>query len=69
MNVEETAKYLGTNKNYVYRLRDSRLCKFIKIGTWKTKTEWVDEFLDKFEGHDITNPMAMVLNGGADGEL
>lgn len=54
--VKEVATLLKTNTGYVHQLRKSGLLPMIKLGSWKVRKEALDEFLAKYEGHDLTDP-------------
>lgn len=54
--VEEVAKILKTNREYVYKLRNAGLLKFMKLGCYKCRKSTLEEFLKKYEGMDITDP-------------
>lgn len=55
--VEEVAKILKTNKNYVYKLHNTGVLKFLKIGSLKCRKTTLEAFLEKFDGMDITDPL------------
>lgn len=54
--VEEVAKILKTNKNYVYDLRKAGLLRFIKLGNLKCRKSTLEAFLEKYDGLDLTDP-------------
>ena len=54
--VQEVADILKTNTNYVYELHKSGLLKFLKIGRLKCRKSTLEEFLEKFDGMDLTDP-------------
>lgn len=54
--VPEVAAILKTNTDYVYKLQKAGLIKFMKIGRLKCRKKTLEEFLEKYEGLDITNP-------------
>ena len=54
--VDEVAKILKTNKDYVYRLHKSGLLRFIKLGRLKCRKVTLEAFLTKYDGQDITDP-------------
>lgn len=56
LTVKETSEILKTNVDYVYKLKDSGLLKFIKIGQYKILYSTLLEFLEEYQGKDITNP-------------
>lgn len=55
-NVKEVAEILKTNVSYVHSLRKAGVLPFIKLGTYKVRTEALNEFLKKYEGYDLTDP-------------
>ena len=54
--VPEVAAILKTNTDYVYKLRNSGLLRFIKVGQWKCRKVTLEAFLEKYDGMDITDP-------------
>lgn len=54
--VQEVADILKTNTNYVYELHKSGLLKFLKIGRLKCRKSTLEEFLEKYDGMDISDP-------------
>lgn len=56
LTVKEVSELLKTNVDYVYKLKDSGLLKFIKIGQYKVLYSTLLEFLEEYQGKDITNP-------------
>jgi hypothetical protein len=42
--------------DFVHKLRKSGLLPFIKLGSYKVRKEALEEFLNKHEGHDLTDP-------------
>lgn len=58
--VDELAKKLGTNKNYIYDLKKSGLLRFMKLGRLKVREEDVEEFLAWAVNKDVTDPFNVV---------
>lgn len=54
--VIEVAEILGCSPVYVYKLRDSGLLQFIKIGRLKCRQSTLEAFLEKYDGYDISDP-------------
>ena len=54
--VPEVAQILKTNVDYVYKLQRAGLLKFMKLGRLKCRREALEDFLEKYEGCDITDP-------------
>ena len=54
--VKETSKILKTNVDYVYKLIKAGLIPTIKLGSMKIKSSSLEEFINKYEGYDLTNP-------------
>ena len=54
--VQEVAKILRTNVDYVYKLQRSGLLKFMKIGRLKCRRSTLEAFLEKFDGLDLSDP-------------
>lgn len=53
--VSETAEILKVNKNTVYDLIDSGVLKCIKLGNKKITTKSLTEFLDTYDGYDLSD--------------
>ena len=60
--VKEVATLIKTNTGYVYRLLDAGLLPCLKLGNRKIRKVALLEFLEKFEGMDLTNPENIVEN-------
>lgn len=54
--VPEVAEILKTNVDYVYKLQRSGLLKFVKIGRLKCRKTTLEEFLEKYDGMDLSDP-------------
>lgn len=54
--VNEVAKILKTNTNYVYDLKKAGLLRFLKLGSLKCRKSTLEAFLEKYEGQDLTDP-------------
>ncbi len=53
--VKETAKILKTNTNYVYELIKKGYLRCLKLGSYKIRAKALNDFLDKYEGKDLTD--------------
>ena len=53
--VSETAEILKVNKNTIYDLIDSGVLKCIKLGNKKITTKSLTEFLDTYDGYDLSD--------------
>lgn len=63
--VPEVAEILKTNTDYVYKLYNSGLLKFMKLGRLKCRKSTLEAFLEKWDGYDLTVPEdARLLKGG-----
>ena len=60
--VKEVATLIKTNTGYVYRLLDAGLLPCLKLGNRKIRKTALLEFLEKYEGMDLTNPENIVAN-------
>lgn len=56
LTVKEVSTILKTNTDYVYRLRESGLLRFLKIGQYKVRKTTLEEFLKEYDGKDISDP-------------
>lgn len=54
--VPEVAKILKTNVDYVYKLQQSGIIRFMKIGRLKCRKTTLEQFLEKYDGCDISDP-------------
>jgi len=54
--VKEVAAILKTNVDYVYKLQKSGLLRFMKIGNLKCRKSTLEDFLQKYDGYDISDP-------------
>lgn len=54
--VPEVAAILKTNVDYVYKLQKAGLIKFMKIGRYKCRKSTLEQFLEKYDGCDISDP-------------
>ena len=54
--VAEVAKLIKTNTNYVYELIKKGFLPALKLGSYKVRRAALLEFLEKYEGYDLTNP-------------
>lgn len=55
-NVAEVAEILQCNQNFVHELRKSGLLKFMRLGIYKCREETLAEFLEKYDGMDVSDP-------------
>ena len=54
--VPEVAAILKTNVDSVYKLQKAGLLRFMKIGRLKCRKSTLEEFLEKYDGLDVTDP-------------
>ena len=54
--VPEVAKLIKTNPAYVYQLIKADLIPVLKLGSYKIRRTSLLDFLEKYEGQDLTNP-------------
>ena len=54
--VPEVASILKTNVDYVYKLQKAGLIRFIKVGRLKCRKATLEQFLEKYDGCDISDP-------------
>lgn len=54
--VDEVAKLLKTNVDYVYTLHKAGLLRFMKIGRLKCRKETLEKFLEQYDGLDVSDP-------------
>ena len=53
--VKETSKLLKTNQNYIYELIKKGFLPALKLGSFKIRRTAILEFLEKYEGQDLTD--------------
>jgi len=53
--VKEVSKMIKTNPAYVYSLINSGLLPALKLGSYKIRKTTLLDFLEKYEGKDLTN--------------
>jgi len=58
--VSEVSKLIKTNPAYVYKLIKLGLLPALKLGSYKIRRTALLEFLEKYEGKDLTNPENIV---------
>lgn len=54
--VKEVAAILKTNTDYVYKLHNSGILRFMKIGSLKCRKSTLEAFLAKYDGMDVSDP-------------
>ena len=54
--VKEVAKLIKTNPAYVYSLINAGLLPVLRLGSYKVRRASLLEFLQKYEGKDVTDP-------------
>jgi len=54
--VNEVSKLIKSNTDYVYQLIRAGLLPVLKLGNYKIRRTTLIEFLEKYEGKDLTNP-------------
>lgn len=53
--VKETSLILGVNVHIVYELTKKGILPAMKLGSLKIRKESIDDFLEKYEGMDLSN--------------
>lgn len=54
--VKQVSEILHCNPAYVYKLIHNKLLPVLKLGSYKVRKSALVEFLEKFEGYDVTDP-------------
>lgn len=54
--IVEISKLIKSNVDYVHRLRKAGLLQFLKLGSYKCRRATLLNFLEKYEGYDLTDP-------------
>ena len=65
--VPEVAKILKTSSDYVYKLQKSGLLRFMQIGRLKCRKSTLEQFLEKYDGFDISDPFNVKEVGEGEG--
>lgn len=55
LTVPQVAERLKINKNFVYKLIDTRLLRALKLGSLKVRNTELNRFLQDFENKDLTD--------------
>ena len=66
--VPEVAAILKTNVDYVYKLQRAGLIRFMKIGRLKCRKSTLEQFLEKYDGCDISDPFNVQKIEGVENE-
>lgn len=62
--VQEVAAILKCNTDYVYRLQQAGLLRFMKLGRLKCRRKTLEEFLEKYDGCDLSDLTDIKQIGG-----
>ena len=54
--VKEVSTLLKVNVDTVHKLRKSGVLPFLKLGQYKVRKQALNDFLERYEGMDLTNP-------------
>lgn len=54
--VSEVSELIKTNTAYVYKLISTGLLPVLKLGSYKVRRTALLDFLERYEGKDLTNP-------------
>ncbi len=54
--VKEVSELLKTNVDYVHKLRKAGVLPFLKLGQYKVRRQALLDFLERYEGKDLTDP-------------
>ena len=60
--VKEVSKIIHTNQTYVYSLIRAGLLPALKLGSYKIRRETLLNFLEKYEGDDLTDLLVSSAN-------
>lgn len=58
--VKQVSELIHTNPAYVYELIKAGLLPVLKLGSYKVRKTALLNFLEKYEGKDLTNPTNIV---------
>lgn len=65
LDVAEVAKRLKCNRNTVYELIKSGRLVGLKLGRMKVSTMELNKFMERYAGHDVTDPMNVTKLDGS----
>jgi len=68
LTVTQVAEVLKTNKNLVYNLQKAGLLKGIKLGALKFRARTVEDFLERYDGCDLSDLTRITKMGGTENE-
>ncbi|MBQ8043614.1 MAG: helix-turn-helix domain-containing protein [Clostridia bacterium] len=54
--VKQVSELLHCNPAYVYQLINNKLLPVVKLGSYKVRKCSLEDFLEKYEGYDLSNP-------------
>ncbi len=54
--IKQVAEILQCGQNYVRKLNKAGLLQFMKLGSLKVRKATLDEFLEKYDGMDLSDP-------------
>lgn len=62
----EVSKIIKTNRKYVYDLMNAGLLPYIVLGSKKVLRKSLIQFLESYEGHDLSDPdnIRKIIKGG-----
>ena len=66
--VPEVAQILKTNVDQVYKLQRAGILRFMKIGRLKCRKSTLEQFLEKYDGCDISDPFNVQKIEGVENE-
>lgn len=66
--VPEVAEILKTNVDFVYKLQRAGKLRFMKIGRLKCRKSTLEEFLETYDGCDISDPFNIQRLEGEENE-
>ena len=54
--VKQVSELLHCNPTYIYQLINNNLLPVLKLGSYKVRKCSLEDFLEKYEGYDLSNP-------------
>ena len=66
--VKEVSEIIHTNQTYVYSLIRAGLLPALKLGSYKIRRETLLDFLEKYEGDSLTDPLISSMNNENGGQ-
>ena len=61
LSVKQVAEALHTNPAFIYKIINLGLLPALKLGSIRVRKDALDEFLRRYEGYDLSDPLDIKL--------